>query len=446
MLANAFVVSPKLIVPVAVFALLMVALAFLGKVPIHYNVRNLLVRWRVTLLTALAFTMVVGLLTVMLAFVNGMYKLTEGSGQPGNVIVLADGATDELFSNLGYADTSDVSRHPNVLRNDKNEPLTSWELYVVVNQPIPEEAVKGTRKRRFVQVRGLDDPVISGQVHGLPLHEGGKWFSSEGVQPIPGGAPGENAIQAVLGEGIARELGNDLKKPSLELGDVFEVGPRKWMVVGILQSSGSTFDSEIWAKGSLVGDTFGKQGAHTTAVLRTADADKAQETADDLTANFKKSAVQAKPETEYYDQLNGTNQVFLYAIIFVAIFIAIGGVFGIMNTMFAAISQRTKDIGVLRILGFARWQILVSFFLEALLLAVIGGLIGCAVGSVANGWTASSIISSGQGGGGKSVVLKLVVDGNIVLAGLLFSLVMGFIGGLVPALSAMRLRPLESVR
>jgi putative ABC transport system permease protein len=446
MFANAFVVSPKLIVPVAVFALLMVALAFLGKVPIHYNVRNLLVRWRVTLLTALAFTMVVGLLTVMLAFVNGMYKLTEGSGQPGNVIVLADGATDELFSNLGYADTSDVSRHPNVLRNDKNEPLTSWELYVVVNQPIPEEAVKGTRKRRFVQVRGLDDPVISGQVHGLPLHEGGKWFSSEGVQPIPGGAPGENAIQAVLGEGIARELGNDLKKPSLELGDVFEVGPRKWMVVGILQSSGSTFDSEIWAKGSLVGDTFGKQGAHTTAVLRTADADKAQETADDLTANFKKSAVQAKPETEYYDQLNGTNQVFLYAIIFVAIFIAIGGVFGIMNTMFAAISQRTKDIGVLRILGFARWQILVSFFLEALLLAVIGGLIGCAVGSVANGWTASSIISSGQGGGGKSVVLKLVVDGNIVLAGLLFSLVMGFIGGLVPALSAMRLRPLESVR
>jgi ABC-type antimicrobial peptide transport system permease subunit len=445
MLANAFIVSPRLLVPVAGFALLLVALAVLGKVPLNYNVRNLLVRWRVTLLTALAFTMVVGLLTVMLAFVNGMYKLTEGSGQPGNVIVLSDGATDELFSNLGFADTSDAGRHPNVLRNDKGEPLASWELYVVVNQPIPEEAVQGTRRRRFLQLRGLDDPVISGQVHGLPLYEGGKWFSGEGVQPLPNGAPGENAIQAVLGEGIARELGQDQKKPSLQVGDIFEVGPRKWVVVGILQSSGSTFDSEIWAKGTLVGDTFGKKNAHTTAVFRTADAETAKTTAEDLTANYKKSAVQAKPETEYYDQLNATNQVFLYAIVFVAIFIAIGGVFGIMNTMFAAISQRTKDIGVLRILGFARWQILVSFFLEALLLAVIGGLLGCAVGSVANGWTATSIVGSGQGGG-KSVVLKLVVDANIVLVGLLFSLVMGFLGGLLPALSAMRLRPLESVR
>ena len=84
---------------------------------------------------------------------------------------------------------------------------------------------------------------------------------------------------------------------------------------------------------------------------------------------------------------------------------AVGGVFGVMNTMFAAISQRIKDIGVLRILGFARWQILVSFFLESLVLALVGGLLGCALGSLADGWTATSIVCSGQGGG-KSVVLS----------------------------------------
>src|SRR5262249_32811086 len=116
-----------------------------------------------------------------------------------------------------------------------------------------------------------------------------------------------------------------------------------------------------------------------------------------------------------------------------------------MNTMFAAISARTRDIGVLRILGFARWQILMSFFLESLFIALIGGALGCALGYLCDGWEASSIVSSGSGGG-KSVLLKLVVDANIVAAGMLFTLLMGGIGGLLPALSAMQLRPLEALR
>ena len=125
---------------------------------------------------------------------------------------------------------------------------------------------------------------------------------------------------------------------------------------------------------------------------------------------------------------------------------AIGGVFGVMNTMFAAISQRTKDIGVLRILGFARWQILVSFFLESLCLALLGGILGCALGSLANGLDATSTVGSSTGGSPKSVALKLIVDANTILAGMAFTLVMGAIGGLIPAWSAMRLRPLESLR
>src|SRR5262245_18832814 len=123
----------------AVFGLLLLALAVLGKVPIKYNLRNLLVRWRITLLTAMAFTLVVAIMTVMLAFVNGMYELTKGSGFPGNVLVLSDGATDETFSNLGYRDSSEVEWHPSVLRDDNDRPLASWETYLVVNQPIPGE-------------------------------------------------------------------------------------------------------------------------------------------------------------------------------------------------------------------------------------------------------------------------------------------------------------------
>jgi ABC-type lipoprotein release transport system permease subunit len=430
-----------LISGVLLVLLVLQAVGLIRRVPFSYNLRNLAVRWHVTLLTALAFTLVVGILTVMLAFVNGMNKLTEGSGQPGNVIVLADGATDELFSNLGFGDIKEAELNPGVERDEEGKPLASWEIYVVVNQEIPG-AQAGGRQRRFVQARGIDDPARSGRVHNITLHPGGAWFSTAGVQSL---AEGGDAIQAVIGEGIARQLGKDEGKQSLGPGDQFELGARKWIVTGVMQSAGSTFDSEVWAKRDLVGSLFGK-ASYTTVVLRSADAEAARVLAKDLTANYKKPAVQAQPETEYYEKLSTTNQQFLYAIIFVTVIMAVGGVFGVMNTMFAAVSQRTKDIGVLRILGFARWQVLSSFFLEALLLAFIGGLLGCALGSLANGWTATSIISSGQGGGGKSIVLKLVVDLRILTAGMTFTVIMGALGGLIPSLSAMRLRPLESLR
>ncbi|HKI35357.1 MAG TPA: FtsX-like permease family protein [Gemmataceae bacterium] len=442
-----FAVSPRLLGMVGFFALLLVALAFLGRVPLKYNLRNLVVRWRVTVLTALVFAVVAALLTVMMAFVNGMYRLTQGSAQPGNVIVLSDGATDELFSNLAYGDTSDLERDPpNVLRDEEGRPLASWELYIVVNQPIPESSPlhrKG-HHRRFLQLRGIKDPVLSARVHGLQLHPGGSWFSRAGVRDDPDGGK-DQVIEVLLGEGIARAMGTDVGKPSLAVGDTFELGPRRWVVSGILTSAGTTFDSEIWAERQLAGEKFGKELGYTTLVLRTADAEKAKETATWLTTNFKKSAVMAQTETEYYEKLNETNKQFLVVFVIVAVFMAVGGVFGVMNTMFAAISQRIKDIGVLRILGFARWQLLLSFFLETLLIALIGGLIGLAVGSLANGWSMTSIAGSGMGGG-KSVVFKLTVDLNIWLGVLTFILGMGIVGGLLPALSAMRLKALESLR
>jgi cell division protein FtsX len=456
-------VSPKLLIPVGGTALLLLVLVAVGKVPLSYNLRNLAVRWRTTFLTALAFTLVVSLLTVMLAFVKGMDKLTEGSGQPGNVMVLSDGATDELFSTLAYNDTNNVERervivdaddHPlqrsveveQYERGREHLYLCSRETYLVVNQPIPV-AEGEPEKRRFVQLRGLVDPEVAGRVHGMQLHPGGIWFSDAGVRTLPGetNPARREAIEAVLGEGVARALGPDQQKEHLEVNDRFELGDRIWVVAGILQSAGSTFDSEIWAKQPIVGPMFRKEN-YTSIVLRTPDASSAKALAAHLTKHFKTAAVQAQPEAEYYAKLSETNQQFLVAIIFVSVVMAIGGVFGVMNTMFAAISQRTKDIGVLRILGFARWQILISFFLETMVIALAGGLLGCALGYLVNGHGATSIVGSSMGGSPKSVALKLIVDANVLGAGLLFTLIMGVLGGLLPALSAMRLKPLESLR
>src|SRR5262249_50686810 len=152
-----------------------------------------------------------------------------------------------------------------------------------------------------------------------------------------------------------------------------------WVVTGIMQSAGSTFDSEVWAKFSMIKSYFGKD-TYTTCVLRTADAEAAAAFAKDLSANFKTPAVKAQPEPEYYASLNATNQQFLYAIAVVVVIMAVGSIFGVMNTMFAAIAQRTKDIGVLRILGYSRSQVLTSFFLESVALALLGGAVGCALG------------------------------------------------------------------
>ena len=467
-------VSPGLYMPLAIAAAMCATLMLMGKVPLGYNVRNLAVRWRTTLLTALAFTMVIALMVVMLAFVNGMSQLTEQSGQPGNVIVLSDGATDELISNLGYNDSSDVALQPGVLRDERNRPLASREVYLVVNQPIASRAPSapvsksasaavssrddiaraamaevgesGAGKRRFMQVRGLEDPPMAAKVHAMQLFPGGRWISDSGVVRLrlPGSDHDEVAFEAVLGEGVAGELGKDRGLEQLQVGDLFDLGPRKWIVVGIMRSSGSTFGSEIWAKASLVGPQFGKENLFTSIVLRTADAAAAERLAKNM-KNYKKAALLAMTETEYFSKLSATNQQFLVAIIFVTVVMSIGGIFGVMNTMFAAIAQRTRDIGILRLMGFARWQILASFFIESMAIAVVGGVLGCALGSLTDGFTATSIVSGGQGGG-KFVVLQLMVTTDTLAIGMLVTLLMGGLGGLLPSLSAIRLTPLETLR
>ncbi|MDZ4689092.1 MAG: ABC transporter permease [Planctomycetaceae bacterium] len=435
-----------------VLVLAIALLAAITRVPLSYNALNLVVRWRTAALTVLAFVLVVGLLVVMLAFVNGMYALTMTSGQPGNVMILSDGSTDEAFSSLAIADVGDIENQPGIVRED-GKPLVSRETYIVVNQPLID-AAPGRPKRRFLQVRGVDDPAISAKVHGHTLAEGGRWFSDAGVGPLPNAKPDDApAIEVLLGSGIAREMGLDRKpeviaraknKDRLDAGGTFSISDRTWLVVGVFESSGSTYDSEVWAKQSLVGKMFGKEN-YSTLVARAPGAAEALKLREFFVTDYTKAKLAAIVETKYFEGMSQTNTQFLVAAMIVAAFTAVGGVFGVMNTMFAAISQRTRDIGVLRLLGFKRRQILVSFLLESMLLALIGGALGCALGFLFDGATANSIVSSGQGGG-KFVVLKMQVDGTVLSTGMLLALFMGFVGGLFPSLSAMRLSALDALR
>lgn len=424
--------------PMIVYALPIV------KVPLRYNMRNLQSRWKTTLVTALAFTMVTALLTVMLAFVKGMDRLTEGTGNPGNVMVLSDGATDEAFSSLPPFSAGDLPSEiqKEILQSSEKDFLIAQEVYVVVTYTIPNPS-PGSRKRRFVQMRGLDNPRIAGQVHDVELIAGGDWPSKSGVRDLGGG---ETANEIVLGNGVARVFAGDLGKEILEPGDIVTLGPRKWYVTGVMKEANSAFGSEIWARDRPVQETFGRRNSYSTYVVRTANAEKAKLAAGLLKNLRVERNLQANTELAYYAKLSETSQGFSRAIYFVAFVMALGGIFGIMNTMYAAISQRSKDIGVLRLMGYRRWQILVCFQFESIMIALAGGVLGCVFTYlVFNGWTATSIVG-GQGGGGKSVVLRLTVDASVIAIGMLFSLIMGAFGGFLPSFGAMRLRPLESLK
>lgn len=402
------------------------------KVPRRYNWRNLTIRWKTTLLTAVGFMLVVGLLIVMLAFVTGLNELSKKTGPEGNVIILRDGANDELFSDIALDDkVAELwNNHPEILR-DGDRPLASQEVYSIATRELPVEKEGDRPRYQFLQIRGVEDPDMAGKVHGLRLKAGGRWFSRTGTE-------------VVMGEGIARTLG-------LKVGSSFKPRPElEWDVVGIMDSRGSPFDSETWAKREEVGRYFGKdneerkQSFFTSVVVTTKNLPTAETFAKGL-QDRTQVRIRAVPERTYYEEMSKTNQVFLGAAVFIAVIMAIGGMFGLMNTMFAAVSQRIKDIGVLRVLGYKRWQILLSFLFESLILALAGGLLGMAVGCLFNGIEQTGMMSSGQGGG-KTVVFAMIVNRDVLLAGLGFTLVMGFLGGLLPALAAMRLRPLESLR
>ena len=435
-------------------------------VPLSYNLRNMVVRWKNSVVTSVAFTVVIGLLVTMLAFVAGMYRLTESSGRPGNVVVLQDGSTDESFSNLPPG--AEVELLPSdvremILRNDKGTYLATKEVFVIASQEIPNAPTSG-KQRRMVQMRGLHDGAVGLAVHGIEIQDG-RLFSQEGIQAVKasankkyneaavtalGGvataaaAPDDRAFEVVLGTGVAGELSNDRPGGPVQCGEILLIGGRKWIVVGIMSSANTSFANEVWCRASILQEMFGRRNSYSSYVVATPNAATARKVAKEMKA-FKTVALEALPETEYFAKLTATNLQFLGMIIVVTIVMAIGGMLGVMNTMFAAISQRSKDIGVMRLLGYSRWQILVSFLIESLVIAFAGGILGCALGYITDGWTATSFVSSGQGGG-RGVILRLVVDWTTIGYGLLVTLIMGAVGGLVPALTAMRLKPLESLR
>jgi ABC-type lipoprotein release transport system permease subunit len=380
-------------------------------VPVSYNYRNLLVRWKTTFMTASGFTLVVAALVVMLAFINGIQTVCATSGEPENVIVLSKGNNDEVLSQIERAVVALLETTKGVAA-DGGETLASRELYMVVHH-----LNEHTHQYQFLQVRGV--LPIAQKVHTQVHLVDGRMFRS-------------SQSEITIGRAVQREQG-------LAVGDLIDMGRKQWKVAGVFEAGGSAFESEVWCDLNELASQFHREGVFSSVVLRAADAESAAVLAERL-GSIRRLSVDAQTEPKYYEKQGEQTRALQYAAWVIAWFMGVGATFGVMNTMFAAIGHRIKDIAVMRIMGYASFDILLSFLLEAILISLIGGSLGLALGYATNGLTRSTAI------GARQIEFAFRVDGGIVTLAAIFTIALGILGGILPAMSAMRIKPLEALK
>jgi len=228
----------------------------------------------------------------------------------------------------------------------------------------------------------------------------------------------------------------------LDIGDTLSVHKKDFKVVGLFTADGSSFESEIWGDYDAMAPAIGRNGGCESLTLRLSNPATLAAFDKEIRAN-PRVQLQIDSEPKYYENLAGPTAAALLGLAgFVAVVMGIGAVFGAMNTMYAIVSQRTREIGTLRALGFSRFSILVSFVLESVLLALIGGILGCLAAFTMNGYTAGT----GQTQSFSEMAFAFRITPNVLIFGIVFAVLMGLIGGLLPAFRAARMPITRALR
>jgi len=377
-------------------------------IPVVYNLRSVKERWASSVVAILGIAGTVAVFVAMLSLARGFKVALTSSGLPQNAIVQQTGADSEMTSAIEIGAVRVVEDAPLVARRG-SEPLVSAEVVVLANLPM-----RGTTADANVQVRGVSKRVLSvrDNVHIVQ----GRFFT-----------PG--LYELVVGSNAARAY------EGLDLGKTVHIGPGQWKVVGIFNAGGSAFDSEIWADANVVNGAYQRPPGifqSATAKLRSEDDFRAFKTALERDPRAK---LQATREPAYYEsqsQLVTTLITVLGTI--VAIVMGLGAILAALNTMYSAVSERSREIAVLRALGFQGSAIILSFLAEALIIAIIGGIIGCIAVLPVNGITTGTI--NWQTFSHLSFAFRITPD--LLLWGVVFAIFMGVLGGLPPAIRAAR--------
>jgi putative ABC transport system permease protein len=376
-------------------------------IPISYNIRNLKLRKGLTIMTALGIALTVTTAIFIMALLAGLQRAFVTSGDPQNVLVLRKGSEAELSGGFDATAFPVLKNLPGIAKDSHGEPMASGEWVVVIVLPR-----KGGTGEVNVTVRGMMPDGLEMRPTAKLIQ--GRWFT-----------PGQREV--VVSESIHKRFLN------ASVGDSMAFGKGPWQVVGVFDAGGSAYDSEIWGDVNQMAADFDRQGGFSSAYLRATDP-VAADALKHRVSDDQRLKLEGVLEPDYYAKQTSSGAPIRIIGWIVAIIMAIGSSFAAMNTMYAAVAYRGREIATLRVIGFSRPSILTSFVLESLLLSLLGALVGILLMLPLNGMTTgtSNNLTFSE------IVFSLRMTVPVVVTAVAFALIMGLFGGMAPAWHAAR--------
>jgi putative ABC transport system permease protein len=393
-------------------------------IPISYNIRNLRLRKGLTVMTALGIALTVTTAIFLMALVAGLNRAFVSSGSSKNVLVLRKGSEAELSGGFDAALFPTLKTLPGIAADREGQPMVSGEWVVVIVLPRKDGTgevnvtVRGMMPDGLEMRQTADEP---GKPAPVKLVEG-RWFQT-----------GQREV--VVSKSIRDRFTH------ANIGDTMEFGKGAWKVVGVFDAGGSAYESEVWGDVNQMASDFDRQGGFASAYLRATDPISA-EALKNRVSDDQRLKLEGMLESDYYAKQTSSGTPIKVIGWVVGVIMAIGSIFAAMNTMYAAVAYRGREIATLRVIGFSRPAILTSFVLESLLLALLGALVGIVLMLPFNGMetgTSNAVTFS-------EVVFALRITPAVAGRAIIFALVMGFIGGLAPAWHAARQNILAALR
>jgi putative ABC transport system permease protein len=381
-------------------------------IPIVYNLRSVRARWVSAIVAVLGIAGTVGVFIAMLALARGFKATLVASGSADNALIRRDGATGEIDGVIPLDQVRVIQDAPGIARDSSNQPLVSPEVVVIASFPL-----KSTGTDANVQVRGVSSNVLEVRTN---------------VHIIQGRFFGAGLNELIVGRNVPATYAG------LNFGDTIKFGGGTWKVVGVYDAGGSAFDSEVWCDAHNLSQVYKRpENLFSTVTVHLTSGSALAKFKDSLTSD-PRMKVQVDREVTYYEKISRVLTTLITVLgTLVAAIMAVGAVFGALNTMYSAVSDRSREIATMRAIGFGTSSIVISFLFEALLIAFIGGLLGCIAVLPLNGFTAGTMNWQTF----SHLAFAFKITPLLLGLGLAFALLMGLVGGVPPAIRAAR-RPI----
>ncbi len=382
-------------------------------IPVIYNFRSVVSRWTSAIVAILGIAGTVGVFVAMLALARGFRATLVSSGSYDNAIAMRAGATSEMMSGIALNDIKVLQDEPGVARAN-GDPLVTSEVVVVAPFPL-----RSTGTDANAQVRGVSPNVLTVR---------------RNIRIVQGRMFRPGLAELIVGRNAANSYSG------LSIGNKVRFGGGEWTVVGVFDAGGSAFDSELWSDAQVLDDVYKRpNNVFQSATVHLSSPDAFQEFKDAVTKDPRLN-LEVSREVDYYAKQSQTMTRLITVLGgLVAAIMAIGAVFGALNTMYSAVAERGREIAVMRALGFGALAVVFSFLIEALLISFVGGALGCLAVLPLNGFTTGALNWQTF----SHIAFAFKVTPDLLAGGIIFALAMGVMGGLFPAIHA-ALRPVAA--